>query len=463
MLNISENKISDLSQVEDYNCFELVEKKQLSLRPIYLIICMVILTIAAMFLPWTQNINARGYVSTLTPDIRPQFIQSVIAGKLEKWYVKEGDFVEKGDTIIFISEVKSDYLDPELVDRTAEQLAAKNSSIGAYQAKAKALEEQYAALEQARELKLEQNQNKIAQTKLKIQSDSMDLVALRIDNDIAQKQFDRTQQLYDKGLKSLTDLETKKQKLQQTAAKVVAQQNKLLINRNELSNLKLQRPTISSEYADKLAKSLSDKQSVLSSKYDARASTAKLSNQLSNYEKRSQFYHILAPQSGYITKTIKKGIGEVIKEGSDILTIVPEQDTLSVEAYVEPMDLPLLQAGQNTRLLFDGWPAVIFSGWPNTSYGTYAGKIMAIDRDISDNGKYRVLIRPAFDEKHQKDKPWPDLIRTGSGASVFILLNDVPLWYELWRQLNGFPADFYGSSDKKDEKVKMKAPLKKVK
>ena len=59
-----------------------------------------------MFIPWTQNIRARGNVTTLKPDQRPQTIHSVIAGRIEKWFVQEGDFVEKGDTILFISEVK---------------------------------------------------------------------------------------------------------------------------------------------------------------------------------------------------------------------------------------------------------------------------------------------------------------------------------------------------------------------
>jgi hypothetical protein len=41
----------------------------------------------------------------------------------------------------------------------------------------------------------------------------------------------------------------------------------------------------------------------------------------------------------------------------------------------------------------------------------------------------------------------------GAGAQGIALLNDVPLWYELWRNINGFPADFYEvKKDKKNEK-----------
>jgi hypothetical protein len=31
----------------------------------------------------------------------------------------------------------------------------------------------------------------------------------------------------------------------------------------------------------------------------------------------------------------------------------------------------------------------------------------------------------------------------GGGAVGFALMSDVPIWYELWRQVNGFPPDLY--------------------
>ena len=80
-----------------------------------------------LFLPWTQTINGNGYVTTLTPEHRPQTIQSPIPGRIEKWYVREGDFVEKGDTILFISEVKNEYFDPRLVERTGMQIRQSKS------------------------------------------------------------------------------------------------------------------------------------------------------------------------------------------------------------------------------------------------------------------------------------------------------------------------------------------------
>ena len=105
-----------------------------------------IVGVIILFLPWTQTITGRGNVTTLTPDQRPQTIQSPIPGRIEKWYVREGDFVSKGDTIIQISEIKSEYFDPNLVERTEQQRDAKAQSVGSYAEKVKALDRQINAL-----------------------------------------------------------------------------------------------------------------------------------------------------------------------------------------------------------------------------------------------------------------------------------------------------------------------------
>ena len=111
--------------------------------------------------------------------------------------------------------------------------------------------------------------------------------------------------------------------------------------------------------------------------------------------------------------------------------------------------MPLLPIGEKVRVQFDGWPAIVFSGWPNSSYGTFGAEIVAIENFISPNGKYRVLLAP-----DEEEYAWPEEIKIGSGASTLALLEDVPIWYELWRQLNGFPPNYYspGTDNSSNEK-----------
>ena len=449
MLNISENNKINQKLLERY-----VTVRNLTSRPYYkflnrIIVVVSILTIIALFLPWTQNISGTGFVTTLKPNQRPQTIQTVIGGKIEKWYVKEGDFVNKGDTIIFISEIKEDYLDPNLVQNTKNQVENKTKASASYGSKVGALSLQIQAIENEKKLKLQQAQNKIKQAVLKIKSDSIDLEAVKTQLKIAKTQFNRSVQLNKEGLKPLTDVEEKRLKLQEGEAKIITQENKYLTSKNEFINAKVEINRIIAEYSEKSSKAQSDQFTAMSNQFDTDAQVNKLKNQYANYSIRNGLYYIKAPQSGYVNRALQSGLGENIKEGTPIVSIMPAKYEVAVETYVDPIDLPLIAKGEKIRVWFDGWPTIIFSGWPDMSYGTFGGEIVAIENFISDNGKFRVLIAP--DKKEDK---WPKQISIGSGAQTLALLNNVPVWFEIWRTLNGFPPNYYKPNTKTEKEKK---------
>ncbi|PHQ29314.1 HlyD family secretion protein [Leeuwenhoekiella nanhaiensis] len=438
MLNISKNKLNDKVDLSGYKAGrKVLGKKHYTYFNRFLKVFTVILIIV-LFLPWTQTIQAVGYVTTLTPEQRPQTIQSPIPGRIEKWYVREGDSVAKGDTILFISEVKNEYFDPLLVERTEQQVLAKSNSVLSYAEKVAALTNQIQALQAERILKLEQAENKRIQAELKIKSDSIDFEAAKTNLAIAERQFERTLGLQQEGLKAVTDVEEKRLKLQETQAKLISQQNKLLASRNELINAQIEINRVGAEYTDKISKAQSDRSTAQSNQFDSEATVSKLENDRTNYAIRNGMYYITAPQAGFINKAIIGGVGETFKEGQPLVGIMPSKYDLAVETFVRPIDLPLIHKGEKVRIQFDGWPSIVFSGWPYNSLGTFGGEVVAIERFISANGKYRILIAPDPDEE-----PWPDALRAGSGANTLALLEDVPIWYELWRQLNGFPPNYY--------------------
>lgn len=438
MLNISPNSIMDIVDKQKFSSFAIVDKRSTGKLLLRLLTVFTGITLIFMFLPWTQNIRADGNVIALKPEQRPQSIQSVIGGRIEKWYVQEGDYVVKGDTILFISEVKDQYFDPEILIRTTEQIDSKQSAVNSYGNKVIALENQIAALQESRVLKLQQAENNIIQARLKVISDSIDFQAAKINFEIAQSQLTRIEELYNAGLYSLVEFEARKLKFQQENAKLISAENKLLTSRNELENAEVEISSIDASFRDAISKAQSDKFTAMSNMFDSEATTSKLQNDLQNYSIRRSLYYITAPQDGFITQVIESGIGETVREGQRILTIMPSKYDLAVEMFIKPLDLPLLQKGQPVQIQFDGWPAIVFSGWPNTSYGTYTGKVLAMDNFANPNGQYRVLVTP-----DPTSYPWPDALRVGAGATSMVLLKDVPIYYELWRNINGFPPDYY--------------------
>ena len=438
MLKITENGVEKWIDITQFKSTKIFEDNKGYLKVKKTIWVLSIFLLLFLFLPWTQNVSGAGSVTTLKPNQRPQTVQSAIAGRIEKWYVNEGDYVKKGDTILFISEIKEDYLDPNLVENTGKQLNAKENAVISYADKVKALENQMGAIQNEKGLKLKQAQNKLKQSYLKVQSDSIDFEATKTQLKIAKTQYNRSINLNKEGLKPMTDVEEKRMKLQETEAKIITQENKYITSKNEVLNATMELNRIRAEYDEKNAKASSDKQTALSTQFDTEAQVNKLKNQYRNYQIRNGMYYIVAPQNGYVNRALQSGIGETIKEGTAIVSIMPASFDIAVETYINPVDFPLIHKGEKVRVWFDGWPSIVFSGWPGASYGTFGGVIVAKENFISENGKYRVLIAP-----DKSDKVWPNQLSIGAGTQTIALLDDVPIWFEIWRTLNGFPPNFY--------------------
>jgi multidrug efflux pump subunit AcrA (membrane-fusion protein) len=402
------------------------------------VISFIVALLVILFLPWTQNIRARGSVTTLRQDQRPQQFPTIIPGRVVKWHVREGDYVKKGDTLVEIGEIKDDYLDPQLLKRTQEQLEAKKSANQSYQGKVKATGDQITALLDARDLKLSELDNKVNQQIMKIRSDSADLVAATNDLNIKQEQFKRQKVMYDSGLVSLTQLEQRNQALQEASAKKMSAEIKLSNARQELLRLRIERNGEMQQYAEKISKAEGDRFQSISQIQTGQGEIAKLENQYMNYNIRNGLYTLIAPQDGQVVQAKKAGIGEILKEGDVIVEIVPTNVEYAVELFVRPVDLPLVAKGQKVMFLFDGFPAIVFSGWPNASYGIFSGEVAAVESSVANNGKFRILVK-----ERPGAKPWPRELMMGTGAQGIALLKDVPIWYELWRNINGFPPDYY--------------------
>lgn len=433
MLNISDKRIKgkvEASRMQSLNRSSTDRYIRLAGKTFVLtIISMVLIG----FVPWTQNVRGTGRVTTLRPEQRPQTLQSPIPGQVSRWFVREGDTVRQGDTLVFISEVKDEYFDPSLAGRLEQQIDAKAQSVTAYDRKVEALNAQLEALRKARTLK-------IRQLRLQVESDSIDLRAAEVARGLADIQLQRADSLFREGIRSRFDYEQRLQRWQDAVAKETSARNKWMKSRADLV-------LILAEFDEKLAKTESDRMSALSAGLEAEVDLVQTRVKASNLRVRQGYYYVRAPQDGLVSRTLLAGLGETIKEGQPLLELMPLHYDLAVEIFVRPVDLPLMRLGQNARVEFDGWPALVFSGWPNASFGTFGAEVVAIENVLDASGRYRLLLKPDTDEN-----PWPEGLRFGSAVNGMILLKDVPVWYEIWRQINGFPPEYYIQTPTSGEK-----------
>lgn len=438
MLNLSHQRVN--VQVEEHFPIHSLDKLETprNARRLSLWLLLALLGfILILFLPWQQNVSGTGTLTALDPQDRPQEVQNVIAGRIERWYVQEGDLVQRGDTILVLSEIKDEYFDPDLPQRLREQVQGKKDAITGYQQKVSALDNTIGALQNGLSLSLQKARNKVLQSRAKVAADSVDFLNEQQQFDIAKLRFARFEEGYREGLFSLTDLETRKLTLQSGQTKVVSARNKLEVSRQELTNSRIELSSIEAEYGKEIAKTQSDRSSALSARADGAVELSKLRNKAASVDVRRENYVLRAPQTGYVVRAAKAGIGETIKEGESVTTLQPASPKRAVELYVSATDLPLIEAGKPVRVRFDGWPALQFSGWPQVSVGTFGGTVRIIDRVANAEGKYRILVSPDGNPAEQ----WPEQLRLGSGVYGWVMLSNVQLWYELWRRINAFPPD----------------------
>lgn len=432
-------------QYKSYSKIYQIDKRQ---RILYWILGILLLSFIAMFLPWTQNIKGKGTVTTLYQDQRPQQLHSPIPGRIIKWYVKNGDIVSKGDTILKLAEVKEDYWDPMLIERAQQQVSAKKGINRNYENKIVTAESQLNAIRAAQQLKINQLKIKQNQLRNKVLAEEAELQAISNETKLVEDQYNRQKKMLEEGLVSLTQFQQRTASYQNMIAKKTVAENKLAQTKQELIAIEIEQNATIQDYNEKISKTegeiFQSKGYIESNKGDI----AKLENQVSNYIVRQGLYCIIASQDGQIVQINKAGINEIVKESENIATIVPNKINYAVELWITPMDLPLIQKEQEVVFVFDGYPAIIFSGWPNSSYGIFKGKIIAVENNIGENGYFKALV---IEDKNSR--PWPQHMKIGTGAKGIAMLKDVPIYYELWRNLNGFPPDYYiADSEKKESK-----------
>lgn len=174
---------------------------------------------------------------------------------------------------------------------------------------------------------------------------------------------------------------------------------------------------------------------------DLRAKAAKTEEDFNTVNmalSRQSIQTTVAPVHGVITRLIPAGLSTHVKPGDLLGLFIPDGIERSVEVKVRGLDAAIIKPNQKARLLFEGWPAFQISGWPGTSVGTFGGEVIYIDPVADPKGLFTVWIKP-----DKADTPWPseNSVRLGSRVRAWILMEEVTLGYELWRQLNNFPPE----------------------
>jgi len=416
-----------------------IEAPPLVRRYMRVVLIVFVLIVAVLFAtPWVQTVIAEGRVTALNPVERPQYINAQITGRLVRWYVSEGMHVFPGDTIALLQDIDPKFLDSNIVARAGshvqwliqrgEQLKQQIDAISK-QLRAE-IDAQTAAINAATQYVIQSRQKLIAARAL-YEQETLEL-------QIAEQRYRDRKALYDQGLRSLREFESARLALQQAQARFNRAQAELRAAESQLEQAEQELKLKQNEWNAKIQKTQSELNKAQESLSSVESTIAKALIDKSNIEMRRRYAVVQSPIEGIIVRLYSLGPGETIKQGEPLAIVMPEVRSLAVELLVKGNDAPLVYPGQKVRIQFDGFPAIQISGFPQVNIGTFGGIVSVVDAvdDDRGSGMFRAIIKP-----DTLDEPWPNpaVLRPGTKARGWMLLNTVPLAYELWRQLNGFP------------------------
>ncbi len=401
------------------------------------IVMLVGLPILLAFVPWQQNVVGSGRVIAFAPLDRQQSIEAPIDGRIVTWHVQEGSAVTTGMPLLEISDI-----DPDLVRRLERENAALLGKISSYEDKLGAYEVQVEALETSRDLAVAAARFRLETAAERIRAAEQARVAARAKLDAAEAQERRMKRLLAEGIASRREFEVADRDAnvaRTDLAQAVASLRAAEADRaSQEQSLEETRASADARIASTVA-AIRETETRLQ---DARGSLARLEVRMA----RQQSQVVTAPRNGTVFRLVANQGGEIVRAGDPLLVLVPDTSDQAVELWISGNDAPLV-AGRNVRLQFEGWPAVQFAGWPSVAVGTFGGRIALVDATDDGTGRFRVLVVPDPD-----DQPWPEqpYLRQGVRAKGWVLLDEVRLAYELWRQLNGFPPTIQRADAKPD-------------
>ena len=400
---------------------------------------LLFLLLVVAFIPWTQTITATGKLSAYSPYERPQDIESQITGRFKSWHVLEGVRVKKDDLILELDDYDPNFMSPELLSLLEQRRTALEQTRKAALERADELTKRITEMNNLVKTAVPSAEARVLEAGNKVRAADQRVVAAKITLDTAELNVSRNKQLAEQGLVSQRELELSIQAAIASKADLKAAEATLKEAEQAMRALSFGRDQVSAEMLQRLMEAEAARANALADAARATDQLADVSLRLSNATQRRLASRILAPIDGTVVRMAEVGPGETVRQGDKLVRISPLSADKAVELVADGLDAPILNTGRKVRLLFYGIPAIPLPAWPELMAGTFGGVIKVVDQVDDGKGNYRFWVVPDPD-----DRPWPEQahVRQGTRVMGWVILNRVPLWYEIWRRFNLFPPDY---------------------
>ena len=435
--DISIDDLATSSKLQSWEAVQIPDRLKFSSRLAIKLVILFLLIIA--FVPWTQTITVSGQLSAYSPYERPQDIEAQITGRIQKWHVFEGVRVKKGDLIVELEDYDPNFMAPDLLSFLDQRKKALEQTRQAALSRADQLDKRIKEMQNLVKAAIPGAQARVGEADNKVREAYQKVESAKIAVATAELNVDRHKQLAEQGLVSQRELELTIQSAIASKADLEGAQANLRAAEQSMKALGFGRQQVSAEVLQRLLDAEAARDASVGEAAKAADQLADISLRMSNATQRRIASKVLAPIDGTVVKMAEAGTGETVRQGDKIVRISPNSLDKAIEMTADGIDAPLLNVGRKVKILFYGIPAIPLPAWPEVMAGTYTGVIKVIDQVDDGKGNFRFWVVP-----DPEDRMWPEQthVRQGTKVMGWVILNRVPLWYELWRRFNLFPPDY---------------------
>jgi len=434
---IDVDNLATSAELQSWEAVQIPDRLRFSARLAIKLLLLFALVIA--FVPWTQTITATGQLSAYSPYERPQDIEAQIAARIQKWHVLEGVRVKQGDLILEMSDVDPVFMAPDLLSLLEQRRVALEQTRLAALDRADQLEKRIKEMQSLVKAAVPSAQARVVEAENRVREAEQRVAAAKVGVDTAELNVNRHKELAAQGLVSQRELEVTIQAAIAAQAEIQGAQAGLAAAKQAMKALAFGRDQISADVLQRLLDAEAARAGAFADAARAANELADISLRLSNATQRRIASRIFAPIDGTLVRMAEVGPGETVRPGDKLVRISPLSADKAAELWADGIDSPLLNVGRKVRLLFYGIPAIPLPAWPELMAGTYGGVIKVVDQVDDGKGNFRFWVVP-----DPGDRPWPEQshVRQGTKIMGWVILNRVPLWYEMWRRFNLFPPDY---------------------
>ncbi len=312
----------------------------------------------------------------IIPSSHSKTIQPLETGVISRIHVHEGQYVNKGDPLIDMDSTSSradtGRLDNEL--RTAQVEATRLRALlaGKYEFSMPEGAEKQTFLLQSRLLKDQQREyrSRIASAELQVDQRQAALELAQVNIKYLQETValldERSkamrEMLTDKYVSRIKYLELEEQRLEKVQL-LAAEKKQWIQNKAALDEAGKQLETIRSEFDKTNREQLSEAQNRIHS----------LTQELVKARNRTDWQHLVSPIEGIVQQLAVHTIGGVVTPAQQLMIVVPREDKLEIEAWVQNKDIGFVDPEQKVEIKVEAFPF--------TRYGLIDGKVISLSKD----------------------------------------------------------------------------------